>query len=63
MEDELWKRFSSARTQFDRHCRRSSRKLDPGAVRRRVKEALIAEAEALSFVRGLVAYLAPTASS
>ena len=49
MEDELWKRFSSARTQFDRHRRQFFSQLDQAqSEAKRVKEALIAEAEALS---------------
>jgi len=48
-EDELWKRFSSARTQFDRHRRQFFSQLDQAqSEAKRVKEALIAEAEALS---------------
>ena len=48
-EDELWKRFSSARTQFDRHRRQYFSALDQAqSEAKRVKEALIAEAEALS---------------
>ncbi|WP_115727386.1 DUF349 domain-containing protein [Actinomyces culturomici] len=47
-EDELWKRFSSARTQFDRHRRQYFSALDQAqSDAKRVKEALIAEAEAL----------------
>ena len=49
VEDELWKRFSSARTQFDRHRRQFFSQLDQAqSEAKRVKEALIAEAEALS---------------
>ena len=49
IEDELWKRFSSARTQFDRHRRQFFSQLDQAqSEAKRVKEALIAEAEALS---------------
>ena len=49
MEDELWKRFSSARTQFDRHRRQFFSQLDQAqSEAKRIKEALIAEAEALS---------------
>lgn len=47
-EDELWKRFSTARTQFDRHRRQYFSALDQAqSEAKRVKEALIAEAEAL----------------
>ncbi|MDU5063471.1 MAG: DUF349 domain-containing protein, partial [Actinomyces sp.] len=47
-EDELWKRFSSARTVFDRHRRQFFSALDQKQTEaRRVKEGLIAEAEAL----------------
>ena len=49
VEDELWKRFSTARTQFDRHRRQFFSQLDQAqSEAKRVKEALIAEAEALS---------------
>ena len=49
VEDELWKRFSSARTQFDRHRRQFFSQLDQAqSEAKRIKEALIAEAEALS---------------
>lgn len=48
-EEALWKRFSSARTQFDRHRRQFFSERD---AQRKItiekKEALIAEAEALS---------------
>ena len=48
VEDELWKRFSSARTQFDRHRRQFFSQLDQAqSEAKRIKEALIAEAEAL----------------
>lgn len=47
-EDELWKRFSGARTRFDRHRRQYFSALDQAqSEAKRVKEALIAEAEAL----------------
>lgn len=47
-ENELWKRFSNARTQFDRHRRQYFSALDQAQSQaKRVKEALIAEAEAL----------------
>ena len=47
-EDELWKRFSGARTLFDRHRRQYFSALDQAqSEAKRVKEALIAEAEAL----------------
>ncbi|WP_442866935.1 DUF349 domain-containing protein [Actinomyces sp. B33] len=47
-EDELWKRFSSARTQFDRRRRQYFSALDQAqAEAKHIKEALIAEAEAL----------------
>ena len=43
VEDELWKRFSSARTQFDRHRRQFFSQLDQAqSEAKRVKEALIA---------------------
>jgi len=49
VEDELWKRFSTARTQFDRHRRQFFSQLDLAqSEAKRIKEALIAEAEALS---------------
>ena len=49
VEDELWKRFSTARTQFDRHRRQFFSQLDQAqSEAKRIKEALIAEAEALS---------------
>lgn len=48
VEDELWKRFSTARTQFDRHRRQFFSALDQAqSEAKRVKEDLIAEAEAL----------------
>ncbi len=48
-EDDLWKRFSSARTQFDRNRRQYFSALDQAqSEAKRMKEALIAEAEALS---------------
>lgn len=48
VEDELWKRFSSARTQFDRNRRQFFAALDKAqAEARAIKEAIIAEAEAL----------------
>ncbi|MDO5034118.1 MAG: DUF349 domain-containing protein [Actinomycetaceae bacterium] len=44
-EDALWKRFSSARTQFDRHRRQFFSALDARQAEvKRVKEALIEEA-------------------
>ncbi|WP_022867879.1 DUF349 domain-containing protein [Schaalia vaccimaxillae] len=47
-EDELWKRFSSARTQFDRHRRQYFSQLDQAqSDAKRIKESLIAQAEAL----------------
>lgn len=47
-EDALWKRFSSARTKFDRHRRQFFSALDARqAEAKRVKEQLIAEAEAM----------------
>lgn len=49
VEDDLWKRFRAARTTFDRHRRAHFSSLDEAnAKAKRVKEALIAEAEALS---------------
>lgn len=49
VEDELWKRFSSARTHFDRHRRQFFSQLDQAqSEAKRIKEALIAEAESLS---------------
>lgn len=49
IEDELWKRFRAARTSFDRRRRAHFSQLDEAnAKAKRVKEALIAEAEALS---------------
>ncbi|MBF0808099.1 DUF349 domain-containing protein [Rothia nasimurium] len=48
IEDELWKRFRAARTSFDRRRRAHFSQLDEAnAKAKRVKEALIAEAEAL----------------
>lgn len=48
VEDELWKRFASARTVFDRHRRQFFSALDQAQDEaKRLKEALIAEAEAL----------------
>ncbi|MFI7482363.1 DUF349 domain-containing protein [Kocuria sp. M1R5S2] len=48
-EDALWKRFRTARTTFDRHRRAFFSQLDAdNAAAKRAKEALIAEAEALS---------------
>jgi hypothetical protein len=48
-EDELWKRFSKARTTFDRHRRQWFADLDAAQdAAKRAKEALIARAEALS---------------
>lgn len=48
-EDELWKRFRSARTAFDKHRRAYFSQLDQSnAQAKRAKEGLIAEAEALS---------------
>jgi exonuclease VII small subunit len=48
-EDELWKRFSHARTAFDRKRRQHFGALDEQRSQARaVKEALVAEAEALS---------------
>lgn len=47
-EDALWKRFSSARTRFDRHRRQFFSALDARQAEvKRVKEALIEEATAL----------------
>ncbi|QPK80516.1 DUF349 domain-containing protein [Schaalia sp. ZJ405] len=47
-EDELWKRFSGARTQFDRRRRQFFSALDQSqAEAKRIKEDLIAQAEAL----------------
>uniref|UniRef100_UPI0006488853 DUF349 domain-containing protein n=1 Tax=Kocuria sp. ZOR0020 TaxID=1339234 RepID=UPI0006488853 len=47
-EESLWKRFRNARTTFDRHRRAYFSKLDENnAEAKRVKEKLIAEAEAL----------------
>lgn len=47
-EDELWKRFSSARTQFDRHRRQFFSALDQRqGEAKTLKEKLIAEAEEL----------------
>lgn len=49
VEDELWKRFSTVRTTFDRNRRHFFAALDQAqAEARAVKEALIAEAEELS---------------
>lgn len=49
VEDELWKRFSAARTTFDRNRRQFFAALDQTqAEARALKEAIIAEAEALS---------------
>jgi hypothetical protein len=48
-EDALWKRFRSARTVFDRHRRAYFSQLDSNnSAAKAAKEALIAEAEALS---------------
>ncbi|TQS91736.1 DUF349 domain-containing protein [Arthrobacter sp. TS-15] len=48
-EDALWKRFRSARTVFDRHRRAYFSQLDSNnSAAKSAKEALIAEAEALS---------------
>ena len=48
-EDELWKRFSHARTAFDRKRRHYFGALDEQrSTAREVKEAIVAEAEALS---------------
>lgn len=48
VEDGLWKRFSAARTQFDRSRRQYFSALDQAqADAKRIKEQLIAEAEAL----------------
>lgn len=47
-EESLWKRFRNARTTFDRHRRAYFSKLDENnAEAKRVKEKLIAEAQAL----------------
>ena len=49
IEDELWKRYRAARTTFDRHRRAHFSSLDEAnAKAKRIKEALIAEAESLS---------------
>ncbi|MEX3609879.1 DUF349 domain-containing protein [Rothia sp. LK2588] len=49
IEDELWKRYRAARTTFDKHRKAHFSSLDEAnAKAKRVKEALIAEAEALS---------------
>ena len=49
LEDELWKRFSAARTVFDRARRAYFADMDErGAAARREKEALIKEADRLS---------------
>ena len=48
-EEALWKRFRTARTTFDKHRRAFFSQLDAdNAEAKRAKEALIAEAEALS---------------
>jgi hypothetical protein len=48
-EQALWKRFSHARSQFDKHRRQYFARLDhERAEATQVKEALVAEAEALS---------------
>ncbi|MFF0989669.1 DUF349 domain-containing protein [Kocuria nitroreducens] len=48
-EDALWKRFRTARTTFDRHRRAFFSQLDADNTEaKKAKEALIAEAEALS---------------
>ncbi|QWW20476.1 DUF349 domain-containing protein [Schaalia sp. 19OD2882] len=48
VEDGLWKRFSAARTLFDRHRRQYFSALDQAqSEAKRIKEQLIAEAEAL----------------
>ena len=48
VEDELWKRFSSARSQFDRLRRQYFSQLDQAqSEAKRIKERLIAQAEAL----------------
>jgi len=48
-EDELWKRFSKARTTFDRHRRQYFADLDAAQdAARKVKEDIVARAEALS---------------
>ena len=47
-EQSLWKRFSHARSQFDKHRRQHFAKLDgERSEARQVKDALVAEAEAL----------------
>jgi hypothetical protein len=47
-EQSLWKRFSHARSQFDKHRRQYFARLDhERAEAKQVKEALVAEAEAL----------------
>lgn len=49
VEDELWKRFRAARTTFDKHRRAHFSSLDEAnAKAKRIKEALIAEAESLA---------------
>ncbi|MFW0108750.1 DUF349 domain-containing protein [Rothia sp. P7181] len=49
VEDSLWTRFRSARTTFDKHRRAHFSSLDEAnAKAKRIKEALIAEAEELS---------------
>ncbi|WP_285724678.1 DUF349 domain-containing protein [Psychromicrobium xiongbiense] len=49
VEDELWKRFRSARTVFDRHRRAYFSQLDStNSAAKEVKQKLIAQAEALS---------------
>jgi hypothetical protein len=48
-EQALWKRFSHARSQFDKHRRQYFARLDSErSEAKQVKEALVAEAEALS---------------
>ena len=48
-EDELWKRFSKARTTFDRHRRQYFAELDAAQdAARRAKEDIVARAEQLS---------------
>lgn len=48
VEDELWKRFSAARTQFDRRRRQFFSALDQQQTKaKRIKEKLIEQAEAL----------------
>jgi hypothetical protein len=48
-EQALWKRFSHARSQFDKHRRQHFARLDSErSEAKQVKEALVAEAEALS---------------